>query len=157
MADLRIEKRRALVRDVCDLLAEYIAVHDSLIRQSGFRGLFRAIDFDELATRARGVLLALDQKQIQVDAFRDTADFTEMEFAECLSQYTQSLRTAVGLLLEVVADLIAKRDGSCLAYAQQRENWRRYERAIASYQTIGVKLNTLYETARHLHPFVVES
>ncbi|TRZ53492.1 hypothetical protein D4R99_00725 [bacterium] len=134
--------------EVNDLLSEYVALHNHLLKSAGtFSSLFRKIDFGKLSEETSSLLEKFRNKgdELKVLAEGEVRD-EGRQFTECLLSYTNALTETVGLLYVMYQALKGKASGNKLSFKEHLENNKKYQESIKEYVRQGEQLNNLFRS-----------
>lgn len=152
------EKLEAIAFETNDLLIEYIAIHDKVLKEaSSFWSLFKnvflrkPVNFQGLCDDIRTILLKLNSKQKEIDELKSSLydEFTQSQkdFFNCLTEYIDALVETVDALYKKVNLCYQKSQNKIvLSFEELQEADKHYQEYISKYQRIGQNLNELYES-----------
>lgn len=146
METIRDLKKIAL--DVNNLLSKYIELHNKFIKSSStFWSIFVKINFRELTGDSYSIFEQLKGIEIKLDKIKKNfKKLREIEFAECLYQYTKALTDTAYMLFILLNALKEKAGGGTLSLKEHMENNKKYQQKIKIYTDYGNILNNIYSS-----------
>ncbi|MFQ5800055.1 MAG: hypothetical protein ACE5H0_15365 [Bacteroidota bacterium] len=116
--------------------------------------IFKAIDYPLLQNQAVAVLAQLRDHELALNNLRLTTDSfnlpeQETHFLHFMSEYVLALIETV-LRFETMLNELRKKaeDPSSYKYSEYRRHLKRYQEAVATYLSMGGRLNELYHQLR---------
>jgi hypothetical protein len=141
---------QATAFEISDLLTEYIAVHNRILKKAGsFLSLFRWVNFKELYDDTEIILSKFNSISEKVDSLKtelyDDLPQNQKEFFDCLSDYVDALTNTV-YSLHTKVNLLCQRsqNKTSLSFKELQAADKDYQECINNYMRIGDKLNELY-------------
>lgn len=141
-----IQDLKEVALEVNNLLLKYIDIHNNFIKSSGtFWSIFIKIDFRLLSGDAYSIFEKLKVIELKLSKIKNIfKNDQEIEFAECLYQYTKALTDTVYMLFILLNALKEKAEGGKLSLTEHFENNKKYQQMIKVYTDYGEKLNIIY-------------